>query len=82
MKVRFNYYLKIKSIMGKEYDEFEVSHNDTLKNILYKNIDEDKMNQIDFNELLIICDGKNIDDINMVVENDIVFSICPKIYGG
>lgn len=82
MKIRFNYYLKIKNIMQKEFDEFEISEKKSLKQIILENIDKEKINKIDLSELLIICDGKNVDDMDMIVENDVVFSICPKIYGG
>ncbi|MBP3841990.1 MAG: hypothetical protein IK997_07740 [Bacilli bacterium] len=82
MKIRFNYYLKIRSIMKKEFDEFDVNEKKSLKEIIFENIEKDKIDQIDLSELLIICGGKNVDSIDMMVEKDTVFSICPKIYGG
>ena len=82
VKIRFNYYLKIRSIMKKEFDEFDVNEKKSLKEIIFENIEKDKIDQIDLSELLIICGGKNVDSIDMMVEKDTVFSICPKIYGG
>ncbi len=82
MKVRFNYFLKIKKIMEKDFEIFEVKENSTLKNIIQNNFAKDKLEQIDLSEILIICDGKNIDDLNLIVDKECVFTICPKIYGG
>ena len=68
--------------MKKEFDEFDVNEKKSLKEIIFENIEKDKIDQIDLSELLIICGGKNVDSIDMMVEKDTVFSICPKIYGG
>lgn len=82
MTIRFNYYLKIKNIMGKDFEIFEIPEAMSLKNIFLSNIPEEKINQINLSELLVICDGKNIESLDEIIENDAVFSICPKIYGG
>lgn len=82
MRVRLNYYLKIKNIMKKDFDIFEVNESKSLKNILLEYIDKDKISQINLSEILVICDGKNVENLDFVVENDSEFSICPKIYGG
>lgn len=82
MKIKFNYYLKIKNIMQKEHDTFEIAEPKSIKKILKENIDKEKLEQIDLSELLIMCDGNSINNLNYVVEQDTVFSICPKIYGG
>lgn len=82
MRIRFNYYLKIKNIMEKDFEIFEIPEATSLKNIFLSNIPEEKINQINLSELLVICDGKNIESLDEIIENDAVFSICPKIYGG
>ena len=41
MKVRFNYFLKIKKIMEKDFEIFEVKENSTLKNIIQNNFAKD-----------------------------------------
>jgi hypothetical protein len=82
MKVKFNYFLKIKSLMGKEFDEFEINESSTIKDIILNNIPSDKLEKINLSELMVICDGKNVESLDTVVEEDVVFSICPKIYGG
>lgn len=82
MKIKFNYYLKIKNIMEKEYDVFQISKPMSLKEMFLNNISEEKLSQINLTELLVICNGKNIDNLDEVIEEDAEFSICPKIYGG
>lgn len=82
MKVKFNYYLKIKKIMGKDSDEFLLTESNDLRSILKENLGEEKFGMLNLSESLIICDGKNIDDLDMIVDKECVFSICPKIYGG
>lgn len=82
MKIRFNYYLKIKSIMEKDYDIFEIDRPTTIRDIFNKNIISDKLDKIDLTEILIICDEKNIESLDMLIDSDINLSICPKIYGG
>lgn len=82
MKIRFNYYLKIKSIMEKDYDIFEIDRPTTIRDIFNKNIISDKLDKIDLSEILIICDEKNIESLDMLIDSDINLSICPKIYGG
>lgn len=82
MKIKINYYLKIKNIMGKEFDIFEVSKVTTFRNVLVKNISPDKIEKIDLSEVLVIKDGKHIENLDENIENDAEFSICPKIYGG
>lgn len=82
MEIKLNYYLKIKKIMGKDNDTFRIEKPTTFKNILNNYITEDKLKQIDLSETMIISDGKNIEDLDELIDVDTVFSICPKIYGG
>ncbi len=82
MKVKFNYYLKIKEIMNKDYDVFTIEKPISIREIFEKNLPKDKLNMIDLSELMIVSDGKNIENLDTLVDMDIVFSICPKIYGG
>ena len=82
MNIRFNYYLKVKNILGKDFDVFEVQEPTSLRNMILSKIPEDKIKQIDLSELLIICEGRNIENLDDIIEKDTVFSICPKIYGG
>ena len=82
MEIKLNYYLKIKKIMGKDNDTFRIEKPNKIKNILNNYITEDKLKQIDLSETMIISDGKNIEDLDELIDVDTVFSICPKIYGG
>ncbi len=82
MKIRFNYYLKIKNIMGKDFDIFNVPESMSLKKIILTNISKEKIDKIDLSEILIVSDGRNIENLDEIVEEDAVFSVCPKIYGG
>lgn len=82
MKIRFNYYLKIKNIMGKEFDEFEINEPDSFKNIFINKIEQEKLKKIDLLEILVIRNGENIKDLDEKIHDDSIFSICPKIYGG
>lgn len=82
MKIRFNYYLKIKNIMEKDFDIFNVPEAMSLRKIILTNISKEKMDKIDLSEILIVSDGRNIENLDEIVEEDTVFSVCPKIYGG
>lgn len=82
MEIKFNYYLKIKKIMEKDSDVFKIDKPTSIKDILDNNLEQDKLNMIDLSELMIVSNGKNIEDLNTLVDVDTVFSICPKIYGG
>jgi len=80
MEIKFNYYLKVKKIMERDYDVLNFNEPVSIKEMITNNLD--KSNKIDLSEILIISDGKTIDDLNMLIDKDTVFSICPKIYGG
>ncbi len=82
MKIKFNYYLKIKKIIGKDFDIFEISEPTTIKDIIQNNIHKDKLDKIDLSEILLIKDGENIENLNTIINTDSTFSVCSKIYGG
>lgn len=82
MKVVFKYHLKVKKIMGKESDTFEVKEGSTIKEILKENNLLEKLQEIDEQELLIICGTENYDSLDIVVKEESVYCFCTKLYGG
>lgn len=68
--------------MGKDFDIFNVPESMSLKKIILTNISKEKIDKIDLSEILIVSDGRNIENLDEIVEEDAVFSVCPKIYGG
>ncbi len=82
MKITVKYFLNIEKLIGKNIDEFEFSNEKSLKEILEKNIDKEKMEKLKDLTLIITKNGENCKDLNVEIENNNVFCLCPAIYGG
>lgn len=82
MSITVKYFLNIEKIMGKKFDEFIFLKSQTLRELLEENVKQDKMEQIKKGSIIITRNGEGCKDLDIIVENEDVFCLCPAIYGG
>ena len=82
MKVMVKYFLNVETIMKKSFDEFDFSNEKSLKELLEKNIEKEKIKEIKKLTLIITKNGENCKDLEININNGDVFCLCPAIYGG
>lgn len=82
MKITVKYFLSVEKIMEKSFDEFVFSSEKSLKELLEKNIEKEKMKEIEKIALIVTKNGENCKDLDVNIENDDEFCLFPAIYGG
>jgi len=82
MEINVKYFLQVEKIMGKSSDIFKIDNKTTLLNVLSDNISNELLDKLKDLDLMIICNGKNYNDFNVLIEDNCDFCICPKLYGG